>query len=124
MVHRIAINSALMIYRKHRRRGEVTVMGDSKESDFMLMNITDPRPSPLDVLRTKQEYEVLRHAIDSLPMSLKEGLQVRCNDDLSLRELAARLHLSLPATKTRLLRAKRYVIARAGAHLIPGHSRK
>jgi RNA polymerase sigma-70 factor (ECF subfamily) len=121
---RIAINSALMIRRQYRRRGEVTVTDDTKESDSMLMNIVDPRPNPLDVLWAKQEYEVLRHAIDSLPWSLKEGLQVLCKDDLSLRELAARLHLSYPAAKTRLFRAKRYVIARAGAHLISGHSRK
>jgi RNA polymerase sigma-70 factor (ECF subfamily) len=71
------------------------------------------------MLRVKQEYEVLRHAIDSLPCSLKEGLQIRLNDDLSLNEVAARLHLSLPATKTRLLRAKRRVIASAAARLLP-----
>jgi RNA polymerase sigma-70 factor (ECF subfamily) len=42
-------------------------------------------------------------------------LQIRLNDDLSLNEVAARLRLSLPATKTRLLRAKRRVIASAAA---------
>jgi RNA polymerase sigma-70 factor, ECF subfamily len=50
---------------------------------------------------------------------LKEGLQIRLNDDLSLNEIATRLHLSLPATKTRLLRAKRLVIAGAAARLTP-----
>jgi RNA polymerase sigma-70 factor (ECF subfamily) len=41
------------------------------------------------MLRIKQEYEVLRHAIDSLPWLLKEGFQIRLNDDLSLSEIAA-----------------------------------
>jgi len=83
------------------------------------MAVADPRPDPLNMLRIKQEHEVLRHAVDSLPWLLKEGLQIRLNDDLSLNEIATRLHLSLPATKTRLLRAKRLVIAEATARLMP-----
>jgi RNA polymerase sigma-70 factor, ECF subfamily len=114
---RIAINSALMIRRKHKNGYEVT--GEPEKNELLLMTIADPRPDPLNMLRVKQEYEVLRHAIDSLPCSLKEGLQIRLNDDLSLNEVAARLHLSLPATKTRLLRAKRRVIASAAARLLP-----
>ena len=114
---RIAINSALMIRRKHKNGYEVT--GEPEKNDLLLMSVPDPRPDPLNMLRVKQEYEVLRHAIDSLPSLLREGLQIRLNDDLSLKEIATRLHLSLPATKTRLLRAKRLVIAEATARLMP-----
>ncbi len=114
---RIAINSALMIRRKYKNRYEVT--DDAEKDEVLLMTVADPRPDPLNTLQIKQEYEVLRDAVDSLPWLLKEGLQIRLNDDLSLNEIATRLHLSLPATKTRLLRAKRLVIAGAAARLTP-----
>jgi RNA polymerase sigma-70 factor, ECF subfamily len=114
---RIAINSALMIRRKFKNRYEVT--DDAEKNEVLLMTVADPRPDPLNTLQIKQEYEVLRDAVDSLPWLLKEGLEIRLNDDLSLNEIATRLHLSLPATKTRLLRAKRLVIAGAAARLTP-----
>ena len=114
---RIAINSALMIRRKFKNRYEVT--DDAEKNEVLLMTVADPRPDPLNTLQIKQEYEVLRDAVDSLPWLLKEGLQIRLNDDLSLNEIATRLHLSLPAAKTRLLRAKRLVIAGAAARLTP-----
>ncbi|MBB5330344.1 sigma-70 family RNA polymerase sigma factor [Tunturiibacter gelidoferens] len=114
---RIAINSALMMRRKYKNGCEVT--GDAEKNELLLVAIADPRPDPLTTLRIKREYEILRCAINSLPLSLKEGLQIRLSDDLSLNEIANRLHLSLPATKTRLLRAKRLVIAKAAARLTP-----
>jgi RNA polymerase sigma-70 factor (ECF subfamily) len=114
---RIAINSALMIRRKYKNGYEVT--DSAEKNELLLMAVADPRPDPLNMLRIQQEYDVLRHAVDSLPKLLKEGLQIRLNDDLSVNEIATRLHLSLPATKTRLLRAKRLVIAEATARLMP-----
>ena len=114
---RIAINSALMIRRKHKNGYEVT--GEPEENDMILVTVADSRLDPLNMLRVKQEYDVLRHAIDSLPRLLKEGLKLRLNDDLSLNELATRLHLSLAATKSRLLRAKRLVITSAAVRLTP-----
>jgi RNA polymerase sigma-70 factor (ECF subfamily) len=106
-----------MIRRKYKNGYEVA--GDAEKNELLLMAVADPRPDPLNTLRIKQEYEVLRFAVDSLPLLLKEGLQIRLSDDLSLNEIANRLHLSLPATKTRLLRAKRLVIAKAAARLTP-----
>ena len=114
---RIAVNSALMIRRKHKNGYEV--MGEPEKNELLLMSVADPRPDPLSVVRAKEEYEVLRDAIDSLPHLLKESLQIRLDEDLSMNELATRLHLSLPATKTRLLRAKRRVIASASVRLLP-----
>jgi RNA polymerase sigma-70 factor (ECF subfamily) len=116
---RIAINSALMILRKHKRNSEATFVGDPKAIQSIVMSVPDPRPSPLEVLRRNQEYEVLHHAIDSLPLILKQSLEVRCNEDLPVVEIAERLQLTLPTTKTRLLRARRYVIAKASAQLLP-----
>jgi RNA polymerase sigma-70 factor (ECF subfamily) len=114
---RIAINSALMIRRKHKNGYEV--MGEPEKNELLLMSLVDPRADPLSVVRAKEEYEALRDAIDSLPHLLKESLQIRLDEDLSINELATRLHLSLPATKTRLLRAKRRVIASASVRLLP-----
>jgi hypothetical protein len=65
------------------------VIGGPEKNDFLLMTLADPHPDPLDMLRVKQEYEVLRRAIDSLPWLLKEGFQIRLNGDFSLNEIAA-----------------------------------
>jgi RNA polymerase sigma-70 factor (ECF subfamily) len=116
---RIAINSALMIRRRYSRSHEVALVGGQETNDWMLSSLVDPHPNPFERLRICQEYEVLHHAIDSLPPSLKEGLLVRCSDDASISDIAVRLHLSVSATKTRLLRARRAVIAEASARLMP-----
>lgn len=114
-----------MIRRKRSKRGELALVRDSEEHELIITNLADPRPGPLDLLRAKQEHEVLQHAIGSLPATLREGLEVRCNEELSVNEIATLLHLSLPATKTRLLRARNHVVALAGARLLPqGHSRR
>jgi RNA polymerase sigma-70 factor (ECF subfamily) len=116
---RIAINSALMIRRRYRRSHEVSLAGDQETNDWMISSLVDPHLSPFERLQICQEYEVLHHVIDSLPFSLREGLLVRCSDDASIRDIAVQLHLSVSATKTRLLRARRAVIAAANARLMP-----
>lgn len=116
---RIAINSALMIRRQYSRSHEVPLIAGQEMNDWMVSNLVDPHPSPFERLRISQEYEVLHHAIDSLPLTLKEVLLVRCSYDASLNDIALRLQLSVPATKSRLLRARRAVIAEASARLIP-----
>jgi RNA polymerase sigma-70 factor, ECF subfamily len=116
---RIAINSALMIRRQYSRGHEVPLIAGQEMNDWMVSNLVDPHPSPFERLRSSQEYEVLHDAIDCLPLTQKEVLLVRCNDDASMNDIALRLHLSVPATKTRLLRARRAVIAEASSRLIP-----
>jgi RNA polymerase sigma-70 factor (ECF subfamily) len=116
---RIAINSALMIRRQYVRSPEVPLTAGQDMNDWMISNLVDPRPSPFERVRLRQEHKVLHKAIDSMPLSQKEILLVWCNDDASMKDIAVRLHLSLPATKTRLLRARRAVIAEVGARLEP-----
>jgi hypothetical protein len=88
---------------------------------------TEPRPSSVVAVhaQTPACSIDLSPAVELLRSCGWQGtemllcLQIRLNDDLSLNEVAARLRLSLPATKTRLLRAKRRVIASAAARLLP-----
>lgn len=115
---RIAINSALMIRRRYRGH-EVPLVTDQEVNDWRVSNLVDPHPSPFERLRSSQEYEVLHDAIDCLPATQKEVLLVSCNDDASMNDIAARLKLSVPAAKTRLLRARRAVIAEARSRLVP-----
>jgi RNA polymerase sigma-70 factor (ECF subfamily) len=116
---RIAINSALMIRRQYIRNSEVPLIAGQEMNDWMVSNLADPHPGPFEMLRIRQEYKVLHHAIDSLPLTQKEVLRVWCGDDASMNDIALRLQLSVPATKTRLLRARRAVVAEAKAGLKP-----
>ena len=115
---RIAINSALMIRRQYIRSPEVPLIAGQEMNDWMVSNLVDSHPSPFERLRLSQEYEVLHQAIDSLPLRQKEVLLVRCSGGASINDIARRLQLSVAATKTRLLRARRAVIAKASARLI------
>jgi RNA polymerase sigma-70 factor (ECF subfamily) len=114
----IAINSALMIRRQYIRRPEVPLIADQERNDWIVSNLVDSRPSPFERLRLSQEYEVLHQAIDSLPLNQKEILLIRCSGGVSMNDIALRLKLSVSATKTRLMRARRSVIAKASARLI------
>jgi len=115
---RIAINSALMVRRQHVRSPEVPLIAGQEMNDWTVSNLVDPHPSPFERLRLSQEYEVLHQVIDSLPLSQKEILLVRCSGGASINDIARRLQLSVAATKARLLRARRAVIAEASARLI------
>jgi RNA polymerase sigma-70 factor (ECF subfamily) len=103
---RIAINSALMIVRK-KRSCEISIdridcdSGTSEEwgpPDFK----EDPE---LSCLRTERE-EMLQRAILRLRPSLRSVVELQQSQDYSTKELAQILGISVPAAKSRLLRAK------------------
>jgi RNA polymerase sigma-70 factor, ECF subfamily len=103
---RIAINSALMMLRKRRWHLEAS-LDDQKDSDVSgRLEIAEPSDGPEDTLLRKERLLLVRQAIDGLPPSLRRVAELRQSTDGSLKEMATLTGISVPATKSRLARAR------------------
>jgi RNA polymerase sigma-70 factor, ECF subfamily len=103
---RIAINSALMMLRKRRWHLESS-LDDQKNSDVSgRFEIVEASDGPEDTLLHRERLLLVRQAIDGLPPSLRRVAELRQSTDGSLKEMAALTGISVPATKSRLARAR------------------
>ena len=105
---RIAVNAALGILRKRRMRRE-TFMEVSIECsrEIQPRDIIDPVLNPESQYSLHEHRARLRAAIATLRPSEREVLELFYFEDQRVAEIAADLGLSIPAVKSRLLRAKR-----------------
>lgn len=109
---RIAINSALMVLRKRRSRPEM--LFDSQpdaDSETLRFTVKDSAPNPEEVYDRRQlRLRVLR-AIRNLNPHLREPIRLKMMQGFSVKEIGHALHISEPAVKTRLHRARLHLSA-------------
>ena len=104
---RIAINEARMRQRKYRPGQYESLDHDQNDhADFHPREFSDWRPNPEEELAREEIAVLLRRAIQSLPPIYREVFLLRDVQKLSTEEAAAALGITVPATKTRLLRAR------------------
>lgn len=103
---RIAMNCALMLLRKRRRRGERR-LGDDGEAcaEWVLPEIQDFRPNPEQLYREKQRHAHLLEAIQELPQRLRIVAELRILGGKSIVETQEILGITKAAIKTRTFRA-------------------
>ncbi len=104
---RIAVNEALMKLR--RRRSDKTVSMDQDietEEDTIPREIADWSPNPEQQFKQEELKEILAKTIQGLPPSFRTVFVLRDVEGLSTEETAEALDLSVPAVKSRLLRAR------------------
>ena len=104
---RIAVNEALMKLR--RRRPERMVSLDEEvrtEEDSMPREIADWSPNPEQQYNQAELKDILGKTIQGLPPSFRTVFVLRDVEGLSTEETAEALDLSIPAVKSRLLRAR------------------
>ena len=117
---RIAINSALGILRKKGRRYEIPLDGNNDSGDdYKCWEIKSPAENPESRLTRKEMEELLRDAILRLPQASREAVELRQARGYSVREIAQVLGISVPAAKSRLLRAT----SALRTTLVPANSR-
>jgi RNA polymerase sigma-70 factor (ECF subfamily) len=103
---RIAVNEALMKLRK-RRPNQVSLDEPVEtEEDSMPREIEDWGPSPEQRYAQTQLQEILSGAIAELDPAFRIVFLLRDVEELSTEETAELLGLSVPAVKSRLLRAR------------------
>jgi len=102
---RIAVNEALQ---KRQARKENVALDESREiaSSSLPRNFEPWGADPEKQYGRKEVREIVEKAIQSLPEIYREALVLRDLEGMSAAEAAAALEITVPALKSRLLRAR------------------
>ena len=104
---RIAVNEALMRLRRRRPERMVSLDEEVKtEEDSMPREVADWSPNPEQLYTQAELHDILGRTIQGLPPSFRTVFVLRDVEGLSTEETAEALDLSIPAVKSRLLRAR------------------
>ena len=102
----IVMNEARMRLRQRREVSlELLKLPDS-EDEYIPIELADWREIPVEALVQKELAAQLEEAVAALPELYREVLILRDIDGLSIAETSSALGISVPAVKTRLLRAR------------------
>lgn len=103
---RIAANEALMRLRK-RRPGEFSLDEPiAGEEDLMPRDLEEWRPDPEQQYAQTEMENIVNDAIERLEFDFRIVFMLRDVEELSTEETAEALGMSIPAVKSRLLRAR------------------
>src|SRR3979411_2029552 len=104
---RIAVNEALMGLRRRRPERMVSLDEEVKtEEDSLPREVADWSPNPEQQYNQAELRDILTRTIQGLPPSFRTVFVLRDKEGLSTEETAEALGLSIPAVKSRLLRAR------------------
>ena len=104
---RIAVNEALMKLRRRKSDRTVSIDQDVEtEEDTIPREIADWSPNPEQLYGTDELRDILQKTIQGLPPGFRTVFVLRDVEGLSTEETAEALDLSVPAVKSRLLRAR------------------
>ncbi len=104
---RIAVNEALMKLRKRKSDKTVSMDEDVETEDGSVpREVSDWSPNPEQLFNQSELNEILTKTIQGLPASFRTVFVLRDVEGLSTEETAETLGLSIPAVKSRLLRAR------------------
>ena len=104
---RVAVNEALMRMRRGKNRVTVSLDQELETSDGAIQReLPAETESPEESLSRTELRECLTQAIDSLSEIYRPVFVLRDVEGLSTEETAEMLNISLPAVKSRLLRAR------------------
>jgi len=104
---RIALNESLMKLRRRRRyTQELPLEYEDPNGKNLPLDVTDWSPNPEQLYSRSELQEILRKALEGLPLALRVVFVLRDVEVLSIKETAAALNLHPSAVKARLLRAR------------------
>jgi RNA polymerase sigma-70 factor, ECF subfamily len=105
---RIAINQALMLLRSRRSRRESSMdTSNSLEIEASLLDMPDPRPDPEANCVVRERVDVLSAAISKLRPTVRTAIELRELADLSTRETARLMGISVAAVKARVFQGRK-----------------
>jgi RNA polymerase sigma factor (sigma-70 family) len=103
----IAVNTALMLLRKRRNHLEIALDNASGVGTHPEWNLKDSRDNPEQCYEKQQRSNLIRSGILQLPSELRKVIELQHSKDFSNKEIAQCLGISVAATKSRLLRARK-----------------
>jgi len=105
---RIAINQALMLLRSRRWRRENSMdTSNSEETAASPLDMPDPRPDPEANYVFQERVDELSAAIGKLRPTVRTAIELRELADLSTRETARRMGISVAAVKARVFHGRK-----------------
>jgi RNA polymerase sigma-70 factor, ECF subfamily len=107
-ITRIAINEALMWLRRVCALREVSVDNlNSEDETVPALEITDRSPDPEAQYLEREGVQILFTAIGELRPGMRTAIELRELDELSTRETARRMDLSLSTVKARVFQGRK-----------------
>src|SRR6201996_5213403 len=104
---RIAVNESLMRLRKRKTSKTVSMDQDVETDEGSIpRDFAEWRPNPEQIYSQSELADILRKTIQGLPPGFRSVFTLRDVENLSTEETAEALGLSVPAVKSRLLRAR------------------
>jgi RNA polymerase sigma-70 factor (ECF subfamily) len=124
----IVANEARMRLRKRREVSLEVLKSPNSEGEYTPFELAEWREIAVEALAQKELAARLEEAVAALPEMYREVLILRDIDKLNIAETSAAMEISVPAVKTRLLRARLmvrdYFVSRSwGTHLGLGKAR-
>lgn len=104
---RIAVNQALMCLRKRRHRDISLDHAVDPEGNSLNHDIPEWRPNPEQCYSQRETHLNLNRELTTLPHDLRTALILKHLYGYTTEDIARRLGISVPAVKSRVLRARR-----------------
>jgi len=102
-LHRIAVNQCLTIKRRVKTRSEDFIEDDSETSEKTFL--ASPSKSPARVTEQTERLKLVRQAVTSLPVELREIVVMKEFEEMTFQEISETLDLPLSTVKSRLYTA-------------------
>src|SRR5574341_1417119 len=109
-LYRVAANASYMHLRTERKyRNNVSLESDMPYSDNGVVDgaeLNDLGKRPDELLLSQEGMEIIERAVNQLPLAYRVVFHLRDVEGLTNQEVAKVLGLSIPAIKSRILRAR------------------
>jgi len=102
-LHRIAVNQCLTVKRRAKVRSEEFIDDESGEEDRVF--VASDQHSPHRCTEKGQEFAMVRQAVGSLPMDLRQVVVMKEFEDMTFQEISDTLEIPLSTVKSRLYTA-------------------
>jgi RNA polymerase sigma-70 factor (ECF subfamily) len=113
-LNRIVENQCLMRIRE-ARNSHFVYLDESNESNVR-MELVGQSADPEDELGVEEVVALLRREVSRIPPLLRNVMLLRDLDQIPMPDVAVRLGLSVPAAKSRLMRARMELRSRIAKH--------
>ena len=102
-LHRIAVNQCLTIKRRARTRAEEFMDDDRHEGEPIF--VAAPSHSPSNQTEQAERNVLVRQAVGSLPVDLRQVVVMKEFEDMTFQEISDTLEIPLSTVKSRLYTA-------------------
>jgi len=113
---RIVVNQCLMLIRVRKRTRFLYIDAEIEHDRSVPVELPAVVPDPEEEVIDHELREVLRREIRHIPPLLRNVLMLRDVQELPMADVAARLKITVPAAKSRLLRARHELRERVMRH--------